>query len=89
MFQKVKEKFCGLKYKMAAKKLLLQDRVKEAKEIGWKEDNRGIAIIEVILILVILMGVIVIFRDKIEEIVRAVFESIMGDKDKTLKDITV
>lgn len=39
-------------------------------------DNRGVGVVEIILILVILIGLVVIFKNQITAIVEEVFESI-------------
>ena len=43
------------------------------------EDNRGIGVVEVILILVVLIGLVVIFRDQLTGIVNSVFGRIAED----------
>lgn len=57
-------------------KKILKDFIKE-------ED--GIGVVEIILILVILIGLVVIFKDNITEIVESAFETITGDTDEILK----
>lgn len=41
-----------------------------------KKDNRGIGVVEIVLILVVLIALIIIFKDKIMEIINSAFESI-------------
>lgn len=41
-----------------------------------KEDNKGIGVVEVILILVVLIGLVVIFRDQLTTIVNGIFTNI-------------
>ena len=43
------------------------------------EDDRGIGVVEVILILVVLIGLVVIFRDQLTTIVNGIFERIADD----------
>ena len=43
-----------------------------------RDDNRGVGVVEVILILVILIGLVVIFKSEIESLVGAVFDAISG-----------
>lgn len=49
-----------------------------------KEDNRGVGVVEVILILVILIGLVVIFKSEIETLVGTVFDAISGRTDTIL-----
>ena len=41
-----------------------------------KKDNRGMGVIEVILIIVVLIGLVVIFKDQIQSVVEDIFEAI-------------
>ena len=43
------------------------------------EDNRGIGVVEVILILVVLIGLVVIFRDQLTGIMNSLFGRIAED----------
>ncbi len=47
----------------------------------WEEED-GVGIIEVILILVVLIMLIVIFRSKIQEITQSAFNNISKDSNK-------
>ena len=44
-----------------------------------KKDDRGIGVVEVILILVVLIGLVVIFRDQLTGIVNSIFARIADD----------
>ena len=59
-----------LKYKL----FNMAFRIKEASE-----DNRGIGTVEVILILVVLIGLVVIFRDQLTTIINSIFARIVTD----------
>lgn len=48
------------------------------------EDNRGVGVVEVILILVILIGLVLIFKSEIEALVGTVFDAISGKTDTIL-----
>ena len=48
------------------------------------KDNSGICIVEIILILVILIALIVIFREKITAIVNTAFTNIQNDSNTIL-----
>lgn len=49
------------------------------------KDNSGIGIVEIILILVILIALIVIFREKITAIVNTAFTNIQNDSNTILE----
>lgn len=49
----------------------------------------GIGIIEIILILVVIIGLVLIFRNQIEAIIRSAFSSINSDAGEITRDITV
>ena len=70
------------------------DRKKELQEIAkekgqlWKEfcqEEDGAGIVEVILILVILIGMILLFKENITEIVESAFSQIKNDSKKIIK----
>lgn len=63
-------------YRLEVKRLLAGEKLREVRE-----DNRGIAIIEVILILVVVLGVIVVFRKNIQDMIKDIFTKIKGNKD--------
>ena len=46
---------------------------------GTKRDDRGIGVVEVILILVVLIGLVVIFRDQLTTLVNGIFGRIAED----------
>ncbi len=48
------------------------------------EDNRGVGVVEVILILVILIGLVLIFKSEIESLVGTVFDAISGKTNTIL-----
>ena len=48
------------------------------------EDNRGVGVVEVILILVILIGLVLIFKSEIETLVGTVFDAISGKTNTIL-----
>ncbi|NLC19980.1 MAG: hypothetical protein GX757_12350 [Clostridiales bacterium] len=49
----------------------------------------GIGIIEIILILVVIIGLVLIFRNQIEAIIQSAFSSISSDAGEITRDITV
>ena len=54
----------------------------------WKEfwkDERGITSVEIILILVVLIGLVLIFKEQMTEIVNNIFKTITTQSGKVLK----
>ena len=57
---------------------------------GWKmehklwKDDRGIGVVEIILILVILIGLVIIFKSQIETIIGSAFDAITRNTDKII-----
>jgi len=51
---------------------------------GFLQDNRGVGVIEIVLILVVLIGLVLIFKDQITAIVNNAFQSISGDAGKII-----
>ncbi len=49
-----------------------------------KNNNRGVASIEVILILVVLIALVVIFRDQITSLANTIWKSINGDAQELM-----
>lgn len=45
----------------------------------FQKDNSGVGVVEVILILVVLIGLVVIFRDQLTVIINGIFERITTD----------
>ena len=52
---------------------------------GIATDNRGVGVVEVILILVILIGLVLIFKSEIESLVGTVFDAISGKTNTILR----
>ena len=51
------------------------------EEVSLINDNRGIGVVEIVLILVVLVALVIIFKDKIIEIINKAFESITSGTD--------
>lgn len=45
------------------------------------EDDAGIGVVEIILILVVLIGLVVIFRDQLTNLINGIFERIVNDSN--------
>lgn len=52
-----------------------------SKGMSLASDNRGIGVVEIVLILVVLVALVIIFKDKIIEIINKAFESITSGTD--------
>lgn len=79
--------FEDMKYRMLVKGMLAREEAKNIKEKvdEFNKDNRGIAIIEVILILVVVMALIVVFRKNIKKLLDDIFKQIEGNKKDIIK----
>lgn len=49
---------------------------------SFSEDDRGMGTVEVILIIVVLVGLVIIFRDQITEIVSSLFSKVTTNVNK-------
>ena len=56
----------------------MKQKLRERIRAFWQEDN-GIGVVEIILILVVLIGLVLIFQTQIEGIVTSAFQKITGD----------
>lgn len=78
---------------MEEKEQLLEQEIEQNEEYigeeietnGFWEDERGVGVIEVVLILVILVGLVLIFKEEITDIMTDAFQSITGDANSILK----
>lgn len=48
---------------------------------SFAKDDKGIGVVELILILVVLIGLVVIFRDQLTSLVNGIFERIVNDSN--------
>ncbi len=46
---------------------------------GFARDDKGIGVVELILILVVLIGLVVIFRDQLTSLINGIFDRIVND----------
>lgn len=51
--------------------------IKQSRDFA--KDDKGIGVVELILILVVLIGLVVIFRDQLTSLVNGIFERIVND----------
>ena len=77
---KVKNGIKDFQYKVFVKRMILKERLKE-----FKEDDKGIAVIEIVLILAVLMALVIVFRKNIKDIIDGIFRQISNNKDEVLK----
>lgn len=59
--------------------------IKKTAMRQFLEDERGIGVIEIVLILVILIGLVLLFKDQITSIVNSAFGKIASDATTILK----
>ena len=62
----------------------LTEDAKECNKLNLWEDNRGVGVIEIVLILVILIGLILVFKEQITAIINNAFTAISGDAGKII-----
>ena len=51
---------------------------------SFKQDNVGVGVVEIILILAVLIALVLVFKDQIENIVEKAFKVITGDVSSVL-----
>lgn len=71
------------------KVLIIHQKFKDLIRKGVTARLEGIGVIEVILILVIIIGLVLIFRNQIAAIIQKAFESINADTKQISSDIVV
>lgn len=88
MIEKITKGIVDLKYRFIVKSMLAKANLETAKEKvnEFNNDNRGIAVIEVILILVIVMALGVVFRENIKKLFDSIFKQINNSGKKIIKD---
>ena len=63
----------------------MEEKMEEKNKIqGFWQDDRGVGVIEIVLILVILIGLVLVFKDQITAIVNNAFTAISGDAGKII-----
>lgn len=72
---------------MEEKEQVVEQQIEEMEEDlkDFWQDDRGVGVIEIVLILVILIGLVLIFKEEITEIVMNAFSKITGDANSILK----
>ena len=68
----------------ATEELAEAEEVKTYTRPNFWKDNRGVGVIEIVLILVILIGLILVFKEQITDIVNDAFAAISGDAGKII-----
>ena len=51
---------------------------------AFLEDQRGISTVEIILLLFVIIGLILVFKQQITELVQNIFDSITSESDEVL-----
>ena len=59
-------------------------RKKSKKLFNWKLDNKGMGTVEMILIIVVLIGLVLIFKNQIQDLAEVVFGKIAADSSAIL-----
>ena len=58
---------------------------RESKILSWwKKSNKGMGTVEMILIIVVLIGLVLIFKTQIQELAQIIFEKIAADSSAIL-----
>lgn len=58
---------------------------KELKKLSeWEKNNNGMGTVEMILIIVVLIGLVLIFKTQIQELTQIIFEKIAADSSAIL-----
>lgn len=70
-------------------KMNFKEHVKKISKNINSFQVEGIGIIEIILILVIIIGLVLIFREQIQAILQSAFDSINANSDTINSDITI
>ena len=55
-------------------------KLKNVKDLLWEEDGMGT--VEIILIIVVLVGLVIIFKDRITDLVNSIFDKITRESNK-------
>lgn len=64
---------------MKAAETMEQEKEETKKVKGFRKDDRGVGVIEIVLILVILIGLVLIFKQQITAIINNAFAAISGN----------
>lgn len=62
----------------------IMTEVNEKKVSGSSSDNRGMGTVEMILIIVVLIGLVLIFKTQIMELTEGIFQKIAADSSAIL-----
>lgn len=68
----------------ATEEMAEAEEVKTYSRPNFWKDNRGVGVIEIVLILVILIGLVLVFKEQITGIVNDAFAAISGDAGKII-----
>lgn len=59
--------------------------MKKTKKLSkWKMNNKGMGTVEMILIIVVLIGLVLIFKNQIQDLAEVIFEKIAADSSAIL-----
>lgn len=66
-------------------KNVAEDENRQPEPVGFWKDDRGIGVIEIVLILVILIALVLVFKNEITAIVTNAFARISGDANSIIQ----
>lgn len=55
------------------------------KLIDFWKDEEGIGVVEVILILVVLIGLVIVFKEQLKKLVNSIFSNIQNQSQEVMK----
>lgn len=61
-----------------------ENKAEEQRNLGFWQDDRGVGVIEIVLILVVLIGLVLVFKQQITTIITNAFAAISGDAGKII-----
>ena len=82
--EETKEKTLADELLEAVEEKAEEEEMKVYGRLNFWRDNRGVGVIEIVLILVILIGLVLVFKEQITDIVNDAFTAISGDAGKII-----
>ena len=79
------DKVIGLEYMLYAKGVLAKEKARR-KGKNLLADNRGMAVVEIVLIIAVIVGVLYVFKDKIGALIENIFSKLDGKTDEFMSE---
>ena len=76
---------CRADDKMTVSREELPEEAERDKKVSLWKDNRGVGVVELILILVVLIALVLIFKTQLTGLVNTIFKAISKNANKVLK----